>query len=150
MKIAVSRKWSQSYYVRRCVRLCVVDHSILKIAFQHLDGAESQPLDLRKRADSSPPTSSTTLQFLPIRSSVDGDYTTKLTTNVVKADHHSVVSSRGVLTTTTKTQTPSPKPRKGNYFLIDSLLTPAHSSDLSLDSKVHIRIRSITLPLDGT
>ncbi|KAK5968682.1 hypothetical protein GCK32_000286 [Trichostrongylus colubriformis] len=36
------------------------------------------------------------------------------------------------LKSSTTSLTPPPKPRKGNYFLIDSLLTPAHSSDQSL------------------
>nr|CDJ91565.1 unnamed protein product [Haemonchus contortus] len=96
----------------------------------HFDGAESQPLDLRKR-DISPSasTSTTQQQVLPVFSSTDDYYTAKLT-NIVEVH----TESNSLLKSSTTTQTPSPKSQKGNYFLIESLLTPAHSSDLSLDS----------------
>ncbi|KAK6062158.1 hypothetical protein COOONC_00164 [Cooperia oncophora] len=98
---------------------------------QHFDGVESQPLDLSKR-DSSPSASTSTntqQQFLPVFSSTDDYYTAKLT-NIVEVH----TESNSLLKSSTISQTHSPKSQKGNYFLIDSLLTPAHSSDLPLDS----------------
>ncbi|KAK6030422.1 hypothetical protein OSTOST_03439 [Ostertagia ostertagi] len=96
----------------------------------HFTGAESQPLDLRKRESSpSASTSTTQPQFLPVFSSTDDYYTAKLT-NIVEVH----TESNSLLKSSATTQSHSPKSQKGNFFLIDSLLTPAHPPDLSLSS----------------
>ncbi|WKY15163.1 hypothetical protein Q1695_000562 [Nippostrongylus brasiliensis] len=100
------------------------------------DSVEPQPLDLRVRVSTGPSTpafASTEPRSTVFSSSYDHKTRTlTATTNIVETEY--LEPNQILRTSTTKTHTTSPKTQKGNYFLIDSLLTPARSSDIQLDS----------------